>query len=103
MGSPSSINPTLAHNVEVSIPRTFISEPISSRKEDPAEIVVKGKDHQEDDENESDLLGDFHLLYTDGSSQNCFHHKKEDMSSVENRDREKIDEPKIDTQNGDEA
>ena len=27
----------------------------------PDEIIVKGKNHQEDDENQADLLGDLHL------------------------------------------
>jgi hypothetical protein len=64
---------------------------------------MKGKDHQEDDKNESDLLGDFYLLYTDRSSQNCFDPKKEEMASVENGDREKINESEVDAQYGDEA
>ena len=39
-----------------------------SGREDPEEIVVKGKEHQQDNEDESDLLGDFHFLDTDGPS-----------------------------------
>jgi len=38
---------TLPHDVAVSIPNTFISEPVSSREEDPTEIVVKGKKSSE--------------------------------------------------------
>jgi hypothetical protein len=64
---------------------------------------MKGKDHQEDDKNESDLLGDFHLSDADGSSQNCFHPKKEEMASVENRDRKKINDSEVDAQYGDET
>ena len=61
---------------------------------------MKGKEHQEDDEDESDLLGNFHLLDTDGSSQNRFQSKKKKMASVENRDRKEIDESEVDAEDG---
>ncbi len=34
------------------------------------QVVVEGKDHQEDDEDQTDLLGYLHFLDTEGSSQN---------------------------------
>ena len=37
-------------------------------REDSEQIVIKGKDHQENDKDETDLLGDFHFLDADWPS-----------------------------------
>ena len=50
--------------------------------------------------NEADLLGDFHLLDTDGSSQNRLQSKKEEMASIEDGDREEIDDSEVDAEDG---
>jgi hypothetical protein len=49
----------------------FISEAkSSSRGQYSNQIIIKGEKHQEDDEDQADLLSDFHFLDTDGPSQN---------------------------------
>ena len=45
---------------------------LTSREKITNQVVADGKEHQEDDENEADLLGDLHLPEADGLSQNRF-------------------------------
>ena len=56
--------------------------------EDPDQIIVKGEKHQEDDQDEADLLSFLHLLDADGSLQNQFQSEEGEIASVKNGDRE---------------
>ena len=99
----SSTSPTLPQEVEVSMPNTlmrnsFLSKAEAPGPEDADQVVVKGKEHQKNDQDQSDLLGDFHLLDTDRFSQDGFQSQEQEVASVENRDGKEIDQPEVDTQ-----
>ena len=68
--------------------------------EDPDQIVVKGEKHQEDDEDQADLLGLLHFLDADGLLQNRFQSQEGKISSVKDGDGEEVDDPEIDAQDG---
>ena len=53
-----------------SVLNLVLLEAKSSRREDSEEVIIEGKKHQEDDEDQADLLSNFHLLDADGPSQN---------------------------------
>ena len=42
----------------------------SSRRKYSDQVIIEGEEHQEDDEDQADLLGNLHFLDTERSSQN---------------------------------
>ena len=72
----------------------------ASGRDEPEDVVVKGENHQKDDEGQADLLGDLHLLEADRFSKNGFKGQKEEMASIEDRDGKEIDHSEVDTEDG---
>ena len=77
----------------------FISEVKPSRRREYSDqVIIKGEEHQEDDKDQTDLLGHLHFLDTDGPSQNRLQSQKEEVASIENMDGEKVDDPEVDAE-----
>ncbi len=68
--------------------------------EEPFNVVPKGKDHDAHKENEANLLGEFSLPFSKGASEDSLEGKEQKMTTVEDWDREQIQDTQIDAKDG---
>ena len=78
----------------------LFSEFKSSGGDDPEDVVIKGKDHQKDDEDQADLLGDLHLLETDRFPKMASSARKRKWPPSRIGNGKEIDDPEIDAEDG---
>ena len=71
--------------------------------EDPEEVVVHREGHQEQEERESYALGDHHGLLAQRLPPDRLNGHEEDVSTVQDRNRQKVEYPQIDADHGGES
>ena len=94
------------------MPNTFMSKFRSSRDpnlvlkikpfwgEQADQVIIEGEEHQEDDENQADLLSDLHFPDAEGLSQDGLQGQEKEVTSIQDRNRKEIDHPEIDAEDG---
>jgi len=76
------------------------SETKSCWCEDADQIIIEGKEHEKDNEDQSDLLGYLHFFDTDGFPQNCFQAQKKKMAPIEDGNRKEVDDTQVNAEDG---
>ena len=88
-------------NLNLTLNLNFVSSEFEAFGGDESkDVIIKGEDHQKDDQDQTDLLGNLHLFNADRFPENRFEDQEDEMASVEDRDGEEGDDPEVDAQDG---
>src|SRR4051812_8255660 len=79
-----------------------LSPPAVLAFEEPRDVVVKSVGHDEDQQDDADLLRALALLFPHRTAKNRLDEKEKQMAAVEDRDRKQIQHAEVDAEKRDE-